>query len=299
MKDIVLLGPTAVGKTEFAIKLAMKIDAEIISADSVQIHKYLDIGSAKPTKKEQSLVKHHLIDIKKPDESFSAGEFVGAVNKIVEQIHIRGKNVIIVGGSGFYVNSLLFGLDGIEPVDLKIKRFFDDINDIYCSEYLYKWLSVIDKNWAEKIHKNDSQRIKRGLSVYVSTGKLLSECFTAAKSLSDHFSVFILFAEKNFLDKRIERRAEKMIQSGLIDEVKKLIYMGYAQTAPLKSIGYRETLEFLSTSMTKQQLIGLITKNTKSYAKRQMTFFRSRFKDASWINIQNESLEEFIARLEP
>ena len=299
MKDIVLLGPTAVGKTEFAIKLAMKIDAEIISADSVQIHKYLDIGSAKPTKKEQSLVKHHLIDIKKPNENFSAGEFAAAADKTIEQIHRMGKNVIIVGGSGFYVDSLLFGFDEIEPADPKIKHFFDDIDDIYSGDYLYKWLEVIDKKWAEKVNKNDSQRIKRGLSVYLSTGKLLSEYFTTAKSLSDHFSVFILFTEKNFLNKRIESRAENMIQSGLINEVKELINLEYAQAAPLKSIGYRETLEFLSTSMTKQQLIESITKNTKLYAKRQMTFFRSRFKDASWINIQNESLEEFIVRLEP
>ncbi len=299
MKDIVLLGPTAIGKTKFAIELALKIDAEIISADSIQAYKYLNIGSAKPTKEEQSLVKHHLIDIKNPNENFSAGEFVAAVNDAVEQIHAKGKNVIIVGGSGFYVDSLLFGLDNIEPVDEKIKRFFDDIDNEYGNDYLYRWLEVIDEKWAMKINKNDSQRIKRGLSVYLDTGKTLSEYFVSAKCLDDRFLVFILYVEKDILNKRIERRVKKMIQSGLIDEVKKLISLGYAQAAPLKSIGYKETLEFLSGSMTKQQLIELITKNTKAYAKRQMTFFRSRFKDAPWINIQNESLKEFITRLEP
>jgi len=299
MKDIVLLGPTAVGKTKFAIELALKIDAEIISADSIQIYKYLNIGSAKPTKEEQSLVKHHLIDTKNPNESFSAGEFVERVNDVIERIHAKGKNVIIVGGSGFYVDALLFGLDNIDPVENKIKRFFDDINNEYGNDYLYRWLEVIDEKWAIKINKNDSQRVKRGLSVYLDTGKTLSEHFVFNRCLDDRFSAFILYVEKSVLNKRIERRVDEMIRLGLIDEVKKLISLGYAQATPLKSIGYKETLEFLSGSMTKQQLIVSITKNTKAYAKRQMTFFRNKFKDVSWINIQNESLKEFITRLEP
>ncbi len=300
LKPIVILGPTAIGKTDLSIKLAQKIDAEIISSDSVQIYKYMDIGSAKPSREEQSLVKHHLIDIKYPDEVFSSGEFVKAVNNLIDKINKSGKNVIIVGGGGFYIDSLVFGIDEIGKVDEKIKTFFDDICDEFSSQYLYGFLKVADEKWASMIKPRDCQRIKRGLSVFVDKGKPISSFFKKTDKLNDRFLIFVLYADREFLNKRIDKRVDLMIEEGLVNEVKNLVRLGYANTNALKSIGYQETLKYLRKDISLDELSRLIKKNTKLYAKRQLTFLRSRFKDAIWIDIQKQGgLESILDACKP
>ncbi len=282
------MGPTAIGKTDLSIKLAQKISAEIISSDTVQIHRYMDIGSAKPSKKERALIKHHLIDIKNPDEIFSSGEFVRTANSLIEKLSQKGKNVIIVGGGGFYIDSLVFGIDEIDSVDKKIKGFFDDICDEFSPAYLYEFLKIVDFRWASAIKPQDCQRIKRGLSVFVDKGVSISSFFSKTKKADDRFLIFVLYANRDFLNKRIEKRVNLMIESGLIDEVKRLVLMGYAETNALKSIGYKETIQYLEGKINLEELSKLIKKNTKLYAKRQLTFLRSRFSDAVWIDVEKE-----------
>lgn len=295
-KPVIILGPTAIGKTSVSIELAKKIDAEIISSDSVQIYKFMDIGSAKPSADEQKLIKHHLIDIKYPDEVFSSGEFVKYVESIIEDINRKGKNVIIVGGGGFYIDSLVFGIDNIGRVDDKIKRFFDDICDELSPPYLYNFLKIIDPKWANSINERDCQRIKRGLSVYFNSKAPLSSLFSKSKQKTglERFKIFVLYASKEFINKQIEKRVDKMIESGFIEEVKRLVDMGYGNSNSMKSIGYKEILSFLNGETDRETAIELIKKNTKAYAKRQLTLFRSRFLDAVWIDVEKENALEVM-----
>ncbi len=298
--NIVILGPTAVGKTKVSIEIAQRINAEIIYSDSVAIYKGMDIGSAKPSSKERSLVTHHLIDIKYPNESFSSGEFVSSVTKIIRDIKKKGKAVLISGSSGFYIDSLIFGIDKIESVDEKVKNFFDDICLEFSPYYLYKFLQVIDRKWSDKIDKNDCQRIKRGLSVYIDKNRELSNLFSRKRKQSNDFQIFVLYASKEFIDKRIEQRVDLMIENGLIDEVQNLIKQGYISSKPLQSIGYKETIMYLNNEIDKRQLSEMIKKNTKAYAKRQMTLLRSKFNKAVWIDIENENpIDAILTRLYP
>ncbi len=290
MRTIVITGPTASGKTGIAIEIARRINGEIISADSMQIYKHMDIGTAKPTENQRKGVKHHLIDIKEPAESFNAGEFRKVALKIIENISARGKQAIVVGGTGFYLDALINGLDDVQPVNEKVKSFFDDICEELGSFYLYEWLKVIDEKWALKISSSDCQRIKRGLSFYVDKGMPLSSLFLNKNKKSRDFLIFALFASKGFLKNRIKARTEMMVKNGLIKETKDLLEHGFGGCDQLKAIGYKETVDFLEGKIkTENELIERITRNTLSFVKRQLTFFKSRFKDAQWIDIEKEN----------
>ncbi|WP_025209428.1 tRNA (adenosine(37)-N6)-dimethylallyltransferase MiaA [Hippea sp. KM1] len=294
MKPIVITGQTATGKTKTAIEVARRINGEIISADAVQIYRYMDIGSAKPSKKEQSLVKHHLIDILSPDETFSAGEFARLADELIKELLNAGKNPVIVGGTAFYIDALINGIDRIDPIDDNVRLFFDDICDELGSYYLFEWLEVVDKKWADRLSVGDCQRIKRGLSVFVSKGKPLSSFFKNT-SRQDEFCVFVLYAPKEALKERIKKRTELMIEEGLIEETKRLIEMGFGDSKALRSIGYAETVDYiLGKIKTSDELKDLIVKNTLSFAKRQLTFIKSKFKDAHWIEITKEDPVDVI-----
>ncbi len=289
LKPVIILGPTAIGKTQVAVALAKSINAEIISSDSVQIYKFMDIGSAKPTKEEQEGIKHHLMDIKYPNDTFSSGEFVKSVWDIIKKAKAKDKNIVIVGGGGFYIDSLVFGIDKIASVDNKIKRFFDDVCYETSSDYLYGFLKIVDEKWAKKIKPSDCQRIKRGLSVYFNSKREISSFFLKKdRKMFEKFDIFVLYASKQFIYKRIDKRVDKMIKEGLIDEVKKLVDMGYGDTNALKSIGYKEILSYFAGETDKDTAIELIKKNTKAYAKRQLTLLKSRFGDALWIDVEKE-----------
>lgn len=290
MKTIVITGPTASGKTEIAIEIAKKINGEIISADSMQIYKYMDIGTAKPTEDQRKEVKHHLVDIKEPCEPFSAGEFRKVALRIIEGIHSKGKRAIVVGGTGFYLDALVNGLDDVESVDEKVKLFFDDMCEEMGNYYLYEWLEIVDEKWTSNVPSSDCQRIKRGLSFYVDKGVPLSSLFSNKNKKGSEFLVFVLFASKDFLREKIRNRTEKMIEIGLIEETRRLLERGLGSCDQLKAIGYNETVNFLDGKIkTKNRLIEEIAKNTLSFAKRQLTFFKSRFKDARWIDVEKEN----------
>jgi len=281
MKTIVILGQTATGKSELACKLAKALNGEIISADSIQIYKYFDIGSAKPSKTCLKEVKHHLIDIKEPNEDFSAQEFSFQTKQIIQELQLIGKTPILCGGTLFYIDALLNSLDLIPQVEPKIKGFFDDISKDNMTD-LYEWLKVIDPKWAKKINKNDKQRINRALSVFLQTGNSLTNFFDKKKK-EDFFENCIIFSlqiSDNELEKRITQRAINMVD-GLIEETLNIVKMGFGQTKPMMSIGYRQALEYINGKITKQQMIDSIIKETKLYAKRQKTYFNSKFKDKS------------------
>lgn len=295
MKAIVITGTTASKKTEVAIELAKRINGEIISADSMQIYKYMDIGTAKPTEKERSEIKHHLIDIIKPDESFSAGEFLRNALRLIDDIRTRGKQAIVVGGTAFYIDALINGLDSVEAVDSKVKQFFDDICDELGSFYLYEWLKLVDEEWAGRISPSDCQRIKRGLSFYVDKGVPLSSRFKENREKRDDFALFVLYASREYLEERVRARTKAMVEKGLIEEVKWLIENGYGDAPSLKAIGYKEVVDYLEGRLESiDELVEAIVKDTLSFAKRQITFFRSRFKDARWIDIEREKPLEVI-----
>ena len=295
MKAVVITGTTASKKTEVAIELAKRINGEIISADSMQIYKYMDIGTAKPTEKERSEIKHHLIDIIKPDESFSAGEFLRNALRLIDDIRTRGKQAIVVGGTAFYIDALINGLDSVEAVDSKVKQFFDDICDELGSFYLYEWLKLVDEEWADRISPSDCQRIKRGLSFYVDKGVPLSSRFKENREKRDDFALFVLYASREYLEERVRARTKAMIEKGLIEEVKWLIENGYGDAPSLKAIGYKEVVDYLEGRLESiDELVEAIVKDTLSFAKRQITFFRSRFKDARWIDIEREKPLEVI-----
>ncbi len=288
MKVLIILGPTASGKTNTAFELAKAINGEIISADSIQVYKFFDVGSAKPSKKQMEVVPHHLIDIKYPNEEFSAIDFAKAAKNLIEIIQEKGKIPILTGGTLFYIDALLNGLDAIPQINPKIKNFFNDISDEKIIN-LYNWVNIIDPKWAKKINKHDVNRINRALSVYLQTGKVLTSFFVSKKK--DHFFnnelIFSLQINDEELRKRIKTRTISMI-NGLIDETKKLIEMGYATAKPLQSIGYRQACQYLSGKISENELIESIIRETLLYAKRQKTYFNSKFRDRSIpINYRN------------
>ncbi|MGC8502843.1 tRNA (adenosine(37)-N6)-dimethylallyltransferase MiaA [Desulfurella sp.] len=281
MKTIVILGQTATGKSELAYKLAKALEGEIISVDSIQIYKYFDIGSAKPPKNYLNDVKHHLIDIKEPNEDFSAQEFAVLAKQIIKKIKSQNKIPILCGGTLFYFDALLNSLDIIPQVDLKIKDFFNDISEENFIN-LYEWLKIIDPKWAQKINKNDKQRINRALSVFLQTKTSLTKFFNMRKK-EDFFKDCLIFSLQITdvdLEQKITERTLNMADD-LIVETKNIIKMGFAHTKPMQSIGYRQALLYINGKLSKDEMIQSIIKETKQYAKRQKTFFNSKFKEKS------------------
>ncbi|MGC9168305.1 MAG: tRNA (adenosine(37)-N6)-dimethylallyltransferase MiaA [Desulfurella sp.] len=288
MKTIVILGQTATGKSELAYKLAKTLEGEIISVDSIQIYKYFDIGSAKPPKNYLQDIKHHLIDIKEPNEEFSAQEFAIQTKQLINEIKSRKKVPILCGGTLFYFDALINSLDIIPQVDAKIKDFFNDISQESFIN-LYQWLKIIDPKWAQKINKNDKQRINRALSVFLQTKTNLTKYFNTRKK-EDFFKDCLIFSLQ-IPDVELEERIIKRtinIANDLIIETQNIISMGFSQTKPMQSIGYRQALLYLNGKLNKDEMIQSIIKETKQYAKRQKTFFNSKFKDKSiQINYKN------------
>ena len=273
-KIIVICGPTASGKSALAIELAKKLDTEIISADSLAIYKGLDIGTAKPTKEEQSEVKHHLIDVVDAKSNFSVSDYENLALPIVEDLLSKGKTPIICGGTGFYINSILykFGFGGTAQ-NLEIREKYQNLLETKGVDYVYDELVKVDKESAEKIHKNNVKRVIRALEIFYSTG-------TKKSSQDDKMEArypFIALTPKHdreVLYNRINMRVDKMLDDGLIDEVKGLIDNGIDKTYQcMQGIGYKETYDAIINNDF-SSLAEEIKLNTRHYAKRQITFFK-------------------------
>ena len=291
-KILVIVGPTAVGKTYVSIELAKKFNTEIISADSMQVYKYMDIGTAKVTEQESCGIKHHMINLIEPDEEFSVSEFQKMAEKHIEEIHSKGKLPIIIGGSGLYLNSLLYDLDfGTVKSDEKIKRYYTDYYEEHGTDKLYELLIDIDPKACEKIHKNNVKRVIRALEVCHITGKKFSDMSTDIRKPSNKYDYKIigLEMERDILYQRINKRVDLMLEDGLINEVRALIDKGYTMDlTSMRGIGYKEIVDYLEGKVTKKEAVENLKTNTRHFAKRQFTWFKAD-KNIQWFDLTNLS----------
>jgi tRNA dimethylallyltransferase len=297
---LAIVGPTGVGKTAAAISAARRINAEIISADSRQIFRYMNIGTAKPTPDQLSKAPHHFIDIIDPDKSYNAGQFGTDGREKMREILGTGKEVIVAGGSGLYIRSLIDGLFGEVAKDDDIRRRLREELTQNGTEHLYQRLRSVDPQTASKIHPNDAKRIERALEVFEITGKRISELHESQEANFDFDPVMIgLTCERAELYKRIEARVDKMIQNGVIDETKSLIEKGYSpKLVSMESLGYREIMQYLKDEISFDRMISLFKQGSRNYAKRQLTWFRKdpriRWLDVAQIRNPEELADQVI-----
>jgi tRNA dimethylallyltransferase len=288
MKNLfILAGPTAVGKTDISIKLAKKLNGEIICADSMQIYKYMDIGSAKITKDEMQGVPHHLIDIIEPKDSFNVSQYKVYAERTIDYILNKKKLPMLVGGTGLYINSLIYNYEFTDAsTDEKYRLYLQQLAEKSGKEYIHNLLKDVDIESYNKLYPNDLKRIIRALEVYKLTGKTISQ-FNNENDIYDISYkpyYFVLTMDRAKLYDRINKRVDMMIKNGLIEEVQKLKIMGYTQDMQaMKGIGYKEILYYLDGSISLDESIFLIKKGSRNYAKRQLTWFR-KDKRALWIN---------------
>ena len=298
MKNLFILsGPTAVGKTHISIELAKKLNGEIISADSMQIYKYMDIGSAKVTKDEMQGIIHHLIDIIKPDKNFNVSEYKGLAENIIDEIYKKNKLPMVVGGTGLYINSLILNYNFTDAkTDKSYREYLENLAEEKGNEYVHSLLKEVDIDSYERLYPNDLKRVIRALEVYKLTGKTISE-YNANTNLYDipyKIYYFVLTMDRAKLYDRINKRVDLMMENGLIDEVKRLKSMGYTpDMQSMKGIGYKEILNYLNGNLTLDEAIYLVKKGSRNYAKRQLTWFR-KDKRVIWINKDNFSYDEDI-----
>lgn len=270
-----IVGPTAVGKTAVSIWLAQQLDAEIISVDSRQIYRELTIGSAKPDVTERAGIVHHFIDELSLPEVISAGRFERAANERINNISQRGKRVIVVGGSTLYIHALLHGLADVPEIDPDVVADLNAQVAAGNASSLFRELSAVDPEFAATLDQTKTQRVVRGLSVYRHTGRRLSSFFATAAPMHD-FDLIKLTRPRDVLYDRINRRAVAMLDSGLLDEARSILAAGHPRDlSPLRTIGYNESFDFLEGVLaTKDDLIELLQRNTRRYAKRQLTWLR-------------------------
>jgi tRNA dimethylallyltransferase len=286
---VIICSPTATGKTELAIKLASEFCGEIISADSLQVYRYLDIGTAKPSREQRNKVKHHMIDIVDPDEEFNAAIYTGQARIIIDNLIRQGKPVFVVGGTGLYIRALLRGIIDTPTVDDKIRTHYRELRNLHGKEYLFKLLQQRDAQAALKINPNDSIRVIRALEVLEQSGESIIE-MQKRHSFADcpytTYKIGLQF-DREELKNRIARRTEKMVVAGLLEEVKSLLDRGYIEKLkPLQSLGYKQVIEFLGGQYDWERALHLIAHDTWHYAKRQMTWFAAD-KEINWYDPDN------------
>ncbi len=299
---VVLVGPTAIGKTTLSLELADRFQCEIVSVDSMQVYRHMDIGTAKVSAVEREMVPHHLLDVVNPDEDYDAVRYARDASAAICEIHRRGKIPLLTGGTGLYLQSVLHGIFPGAPESKKErKKLLERANNTPSSE-LHEELEKHDLAAAQKIHPNDTQRIIRALEVYYGTGKPLSvhiEEQRAASRGSRYQNIIQigLTTERENLYKRINYRSEVMIELGLEEEVSHLLEMGYtANLNSMNGIGYRHMVNYLNGNWSREQMLELLARDTRRYAKRQYTWF-SKNEDLLWFDIthQKEVIEKISA----
>ena len=284
---IILTGPTAVGKTKASINLAKAIGGEIISADSMQVYRHMDIGSAKITSEEMQGVKHYLIDVLEPDEEFHVVEFQRLAKKAMEEIYAKGKIPIIVGGTGFYIQALLYDIDFTEnSEDTDYRKELEHIADTEGAEYLHEMLKKIDEKSAQNIHANNVKRVIRALEFFKQTGQKISEHNEKEREKESpyQFCYFVLNDIREHLYERIELRIDEMLKEGLVAEVAMLKEKGYTrEMTSMQGLGYKEILDYLNGVFSLEEAVYILKRDTRHFAKRQITWFK-REKDVIWVN---------------
>ena len=277
-KLIIVLGPTGVGKSERALDLALRFGAEIISADSQQVYRYMDIGTAKPSKEQRERIPHHLIDVVNPDQEFNAAIYRNLATEIAYKLSDRGKRIIVCGGTGLYIKALTKGLFAAPGGDPQIRQALEWELEEHGTDSLYHRLEQVDPESAARIHPNDRQRIGRALEVYHATGQRISD-WQREHGFNDLLFEVLkvgLERQRSELYDRIDRRCEFMIQSGLLDEVNNLVGMGFGlDLKAMQSVGYRHMGLFLRGRMSLDNAVSLMKRDTRRLAKRQLTWFHS------------------------
>ena len=296
---LVIAGPTAVGKSELALQVAGQLQTEIISADSAQVYRYMDIGTAKPTAVEQNRIKHHLIDLVDPDQPFSVADYQHAANKIIKKLWSAKRLPLMVGGTGLYIravtNAYAFSRRG---ADYSTRKSYEQDALRFGLSYLYQKLQDLDPETARKIHPNDQKRIIRALEVYSLEGKPISEQVTQTRMTESPFKtlIFGLTINRVALYERIEKRVEKMLEKGFLEEVRSLRNKGFGEAAPgMQILGYRQLLAYLEDNEGWEDTVAAIKKETRNLAKRQLTWFR-REKEIIWIDVKESTAPEEIAK---
>lgn len=291
-KILVICGATASGKTTLAVDCALKLNTEIISADSQLIYKGLNIGTAKPTEEEKRGVKHHLIDVIEPNESFSVSDYKNTAMLVLQSLLNEGKTPIICGGTGFYINSLLFDLSyGAVEANYDIRNKYAKMLEEYGPQALYEKLKDVDIETAQKLHVNDTKRIIRALEIYEVSGKKKSELHDSSIPVFNYTAVAINYPRKELYD-RIDRRVDQMFDSGLVEEVKNLLNSGIDDNCQcMQAIGYKEVVFGLKNGSLESTMRDIIKQNTRHYAKRQITFFK-KLPNIMWLEPQEATAEK-------
>lgn len=291
---IILTGPTAVGKTDLSIQLAKAVDAEIVSADSMQIYKYMDIGSAKVTEEEMQGVKHYLVDEIEPDMPFSVSEYKRMAEEYIDEISSRGKNVIVTGGTGLYLNSLIYDMDfGKSDANQELREALNKELEENGPAHMYEKLVSLDKEAAERIHPNNTKRVIRAIEVAMS-GEKMNDFSKDLRYNKKYIPIIIVLnRDRQALYDRINLRVDIMLKNGLIEEVKGLLEKGYTKDMiSMQGIGYKEIIKYFDGEYTLDEAIEIIKRDSRRYAKRQLTWFR-RYEDAKWFEIDKfDSAEE-------
>ncbi|NIW80261.1 MAG: tRNA (adenosine(37)-N6)-dimethylallyltransferase MiaA [Calditrichae bacterium] len=297
---LVLTGPTGVGKTGLSLAIAKKLPVEIVSADSRQIYRYMDIGTAKPDSKVREQVPHHFIDILNPDQDYSAGAFANAARQTISEILMRGKIPLVVGGAGLYIQALLVGFFKSDVKDLALREWLYQRLEKEGIDKLYAELKKVDRESAQKTHPNNVKRVIRALEVYLASGEPLSQLQKAHQDPAPFPWVEIaLFCQRQLLYRQINQRVEKMFERGLVAEVQRLLNMGYSPTLnSLNSVGYKEVIAYLQDEMDLFNCKELVKQNTRRYAKRQLTWLRGD-KDVNWLelNADNKSTSQVAEQI--
>lgn len=296
---LILGGPTAVGKTELSLTLAEKIDAEIISADSRQIYKTLDIGTAKASSEELERVPHHFIDELELEEPYSAGRFERDARKRIAEIARRERQPLVAGGSTLYIHALKYGLADIPDVPSSIRSDVDEELEERGADALYADLQKVDATSARTLDPTKTQRLIRALEVFRATGKPLSHYHEQQQASPYAFKTFVLHRDRVVLYERINRRVDEMLERGLLDEVRAILERGCDPSLnPLQTIGYREPIRYLRGGISYEEMVRLIKRNTRRYAKRQLTWFR-RDESNVWLDAARPAdalIDEILAQ---
>lgn len=298
---IIIAGPTASGKTKISIELAKRLNGEIVNADSMQVYKDLNVGTAKATKAEMENIPHHMLDVVNMFEDFTVSDYRNMAMPIIKDIISRNKTPIIVGGTGFYINSLLFNMDyGNSSKDDSIREKYENLAKEYGNEYVYNILKSIDEDTAKKLHANDLKRVIRAIEIYETTGNKKSAMQNTMQTFETGLNPLIigLNIDREKLYSRINQRVDIMIEDGLIEEVKNLVDNGLNDSyQSMSGIGYKEIYSFLNNQISKEEAIELIKKNTRNYAKRQITWFK-KVPTLNRVDLTNGLTEDILNDIE-
>lgn len=292
---IILTGPTAVGKTNLSIELAKALSGEIISADSMQVYKHMDIGSAKIKPEEMQGIRHHMLDVLNPDEEFNVVIFKEMVQKCIQDITDRGKIPILTGGTGFYIQAVLYDIDFTEnDENTSIRKELEKLSEIKGAEYLHEQLEKVDEASALAIHANNKKRVIRALEFYYLTGKKISEHNETERQKESAYDscYFVLNDDRERLYDKINRRVDLMLEEGLVEEVRRLKESGCTRSlVSMQGLGYKEILSYLDGEISLEEAVYLIKRDTRHFAKRQITWFK-REKNVIWIEKKDFGYDE-------